>query len=118
MIATRRTLFVLTAGALVAAGAPAFAQLVINERVMPELKVEVIPARPHPNWSWVRGHWRWGGGGWVWVRGRWVAHEVPAMPELIIETPPPAPTARHFWVRGHWVWEGDRWQWIRGHWVM
>jgi hypothetical protein len=120
MVSTRRGLFPIAVGALVAIASPAFAQVVIQERVMPALKVEVIPARPHPNWSWVKGHWRWidGRREWVWISGRWVEHAVPAMPELIVETPPPAPSPRHFWVRGHWVWEGNHWQWVRGHWVV
>jgi len=119
MLATRRALFTLAAGGLVAAAAPAFAEVVIKERLMPGEKVEIIPERPHPNWAWVKGHWRFDDrrGDWVWVSGRWVEHAAPPMPEVIIETPPPPPSPRHFWVRGHWVWEGDRWQWIRGHWV-
>ncbi len=119
MIANRRALFALVAGGLVAAaaGPSALAQVVIQERVMPELKVEVVPPRPHPGWNWVRGHWRWTPGGWAWMPGRWVAVAVPAMPEVVVETPPPAPGARFFWVRGHWVWEGNHWQWMRGRWV-
>jgi hypothetical protein len=117
---TRRSLFAFAAGGLLAAAAPAFGQVVIQERVMPGEKVEIIPARPpHPGWSWVKGHWRWFDARheWIWISGRWVEHEVPAVPEIIVETPPPPPSPKHFWVRGHWVWEGDRWQWIHGHWV-
>ena len=120
MIANRRALFALVAGGLVAtvAGPSALAQqLVIEERMMPELKVEVVPARPHPGWNWVRGHWRWAPGGWAWVPGRWVDVAVPSMPEIVAETPPQRPGPRFFWVRGHWVWEGNHWQWVRGHWV-
>ena len=119
MITTRRSLFAFAAGGLIAAAAPAFGQVVIQERVMPGEKVEIIPARPHPNWSWVKGHWRWNDGRreWVWVSGRWIEHAAPAMPEIIVETPPPPPSPKHFWVRGHWAWEGDRWAWMKGHWV-
>ena len=118
MVATRRGLLFLAAGALAAASAPAFAQVVIQERVMPGLRVEVIPERPHPGWTWIKGHWRYDDrrGDWVWIAGRWYEHAAPPMPELIVETPPPPPSPRHFWIRGHWVWEG-RWVWIRGHWV-
>jgi hypothetical protein len=120
MISSRRGLFSLAAGAFVAAAMPAFGQVIIQERVMPAERVEVIPVRPHPNWTWVRGHWRWADrrGDWMWVPGHWVEHAAPPMPALIVETPPPAPTPRHFWVRGHWVWAGVRWQWIPGHWVI
>ena len=118
-LTTRRHLFGLAAGlAVVAVAAPAFAEIIIQERAMPEVKVEVIGPRPHPGWGWVKGHWRWADGGWVWISGHWVEHEVPTMPEIVVESPPPPPSPKHFWVRGHWVWEGDRWQWIRGHWVM
>ena len=119
MFATRRALLALAAGGLVAAASPAFAQVVIQERVMPGEKVEIIPARPHPNWTWVKGHWGWEDRAreWIWRPGRWVEHAAPPMPEIIVETPPPAPSPRHFWVRGHYVWTGDHWQWMRGHWV-
>ncbi len=71
MLATRRSLLLMVAGAFAVAASPALAEVVIQERVMPGLRVEVIPARPHPNWSWVKGHWRWadGRGEWVWVGG-------------------------------------------------
>ncbi len=118
MNATRRALFAFAAGGLVAAAAPAFSQVVIQERPMPALRVEVMGAPPHPGWHFVRGHWRWRGNGWAWVPGHWVEHEVPAMPAVIVEAPPPPPSPRHFWVRGHWVWEGNHWQWIKGHWVL
>lgn len=120
MTATRRTLFALVAGGLLAAAvAPASAQIVIREHAMPALRVEVVPVSPpHPGWSWVKGHWRWADRAhdWVWAPGRWVEHGAP-MPELVVETPPPPPSPRHFWVRGHWAWEGNHWQWMRGHWV-
>jgi hypothetical protein len=121
MIATRRHAFALAAGGLIAAVAArsAFAEeLIIRERVMPELRVEVMGPRPHPGWSFVRGHWRWAPGGWAWVPGHWVDHEVAAMPAMIVETRPPPPSPREFWVRGHWVWEGNHWQWMRGHWAV
>src|SRR3954454_17172302 len=120
MIATRRRLFALAAGGLAAAAMPAaFAEeLIIRERAMPEMRVEVIGPRPHAGWSFVRGHWRWGPGGWVWVPGRWGDHAVTAMPAMIGESRPPPLGLRHFWVRGHWVGEGNRWAWIRGHWVV
>jgi hypothetical protein len=119
MNATRRSLLAwLAGGALAAAASSAFAdQLVIRERAMPPLKVEVVPERPHPGWSWVKGHWRWEDRDWVWAPGHWIDHAAPPMPEIVVETPPPPPSPREFWVRGHWVWEGDRWQWRRGRWV-
>jgi hypothetical protein len=120
MIATRRAAFALLAGGLVAASVPALAEtIVIRERAMPELKVEVMGAPPHPGWHWVKGHWRWADrrGEWVWAPGHWVATAVPDMPAVIVETPPPPPSPRHYWVRGHWAWEGNHWQWFHGHWV-
>jgi hypothetical protein len=119
MIATRRALFVLAAGGLLAAAvaSPALAQVVIQERVMPPLRVEVMTPIPHPGWFWVKGFWRWAPGGWAWVPGHWVAHAIAPMPAVVVETPPPPPGPRFFWVRGHWVLEGDRWIWVRGHWV-
>ena len=118
MTTTRRALFAIAAGGLVLAAAPALAQIVIQERVMPALRVEVIPPSPHPGWSWVKGHWRWAPGGWAWAPGHWVAQAVAPMPELIVETPPPPPGPKFFFVRGHWVWEGNHWQWMKGHWVL
>ena len=119
MIATRRALFALVFGGLAAAAAApsALAQVVIRERVMPALRVEVIPPVPHPGWAWVRGHWRWAPGGWVWVAGHYVPHAVPVMPAVVVEAPPPPPGPKFFWVRGHWVWEATHWQWVHGHWV-
>ena len=119
MTTTRRALFGLAAGGLVAvAAAPAAAQIVIREREMPALRVEVMGAPPHPGWHFVRGHWRWAPGGWVWVPGHWIAGEAPPMPEVVVETPGAAPGPKYFWVRGHWVWAGNHWQWVKGHWVL
>ena len=119
-LTTRRNLFALAAGALASAvGAPtAFAEIIIQERIMPELRIETRPPPPHPGWYWVRGHWKYEGSDWAWIPGRYVPNRVPEMPEIIVETPPPPPTPRHFWVRGHWVWERTHWAWIRGHWVV
>lgn len=33
--------------------------------------VEVVPARPAPEYHWVKGHYVWAGNHWDWVRGHW-----------------------------------------------
>lgn len=33
--------------------------------------VEVVPARPAPEYHWVKGHYVWVGNHWDWVRGHW-----------------------------------------------
>jgi hypothetical protein len=118
---TRRAAFGLFTGVLLsglAIGA-AEAQITVsfNERVMPAMRVEVIPPVPHPGWAWVPGHWAWRGSAWFWVGGHYINHMVPPMPAVLVETPPPPPSPRHFWVRGHYVWEGFAWVWHPGHWT-
>jgi hypothetical protein len=36
--------------------------------------VEVVPARPAPEYHWVKGHYVWAGNHWDWVRGHWAAY--------------------------------------------
>lgn len=114
----RRTFFTLLgAGAFSVVLAPAAqAEVVIYERVMPELRVEAPPP-PRSGFFWVPGHWVWRGG-WAWVPGHWVRHGRP-MPPPIVEVVPVRPAPTYFWVRGHWVWSDRRadWLWVRGHWV-
>jgi len=33
--------------------------------------VEVVPARPAPEYRWIKGHYVWVGNHWDWVRGHW-----------------------------------------------
>ncbi len=37
----------------------------------PADRVEVVPERPSPRHTWVRGRWENERGDWVWVGGRW-----------------------------------------------
>jgi hypothetical protein len=118
---TRRSVLATFAAALLPAtvafsATPAAAQVQIQIREIPAPIVEVVPAVPHPGWSWVPGHWVWRGG-WVWIRGHYIAGVVPPMPAAIVETPPAAPGPRFFWVRGHYVWEFGGWRWHPGVWV-
>jgi hypothetical protein len=118
MDTSRRGFAALIAGTVFAATVgqtPAFAQVVIQERVMPAPIVEVIPAAPGPAYHWVPGHWAWSGK-WVWIKGHYIVGVVPPMPVAIVETLP-APRPGWYWVRGHYVWASGRWVWRAGLWV-
>ncbi|RFB80832.1 YXWGXW repeat-containing protein [Methylovirgula sp. 4M-Z18] len=91
--------------------------VVIMERPMPAVRVEVVPPPPRVGVSWVPGHWVWRGGAWFWARGHYVEGVVPPMPVEVVETRPVAPSPAHFWVKGHWDWEGGQWIWHPGVWI-
>lgn len=112
---TRRSL-VLTVGLSLSLagclmGPPPGSVLVV--RRPPPPRVEIITARPGPDYTWIRGHWSWGGNDYVWAAGRWDR--------------PVRPTAREDRRdagRGHddrgsrpARWQEGRWQHVRGGWV-
>jgi len=76
-----------------AIGPAAPAEVVVVPQEPPPLRVEVKPARPHPDHVWVGGYWNWQGGRHVWVAGRWTAP-----------------------VRRGAVWVPDRWDRAPGGW--
>ena len=116
-IITRRGFAVFLASVFAGLSASgASAQFVIEERVMPTLKMEVVPTAPGGGWSWVPGHWAWNQRAWVWLPGHYVRGVVPPMPAPVAELRPPCPGPGWFWVRGHYVWEGNHWEWRHGHW--
>jgi hypothetical protein len=94
----------------------ASAQVIIERGVMPQLRIEVIPAAPSVEHHWVPGHWAWRGH-WEWIPGHHVRGVVPGIPVEVVEVVPARPAAEYYWVKGHHVWEGDRWVWRRGVWV-
>jgi hypothetical protein len=38
----------------------------------PPGRVEMVPARPSTNATWIDGEWTWRGKKWLWIKGRWV----------------------------------------------
>jgi WXXGXW repeat (2 copies) len=74
--------------------------VVYVDRAPPPRRVEVIPARPGPEFVWIEGHWAWASRDYEWSPGRW-------------ERPP----RRHaHWVQGRWHKHGHEWYWEPGHW--
>jgi len=74
--------------------------VVAHPRVAPpQLRAEVVSAKPGPNFVWVAGYWKWSGGAYVWAPGHWVK----AKPGKA-------------WVAGHWERRGNHWVWRSGHW--
>jgi hypothetical protein len=74
--------------------------VVYVDRAPPPRRVEVVPARPGPEFVWIEGHWAWANNDYAWHQGRW-------------ERPP----RRHaHWVRGRWRKHGHEWYWEPGHW--
>ncbi|MFI5235890.1 MAG: hypothetical protein ACHQXA_09280 [Gemmatimonadales bacterium] len=60
-------LVILLNGCLV--GPPA--GVVVAVRRPPPDRIEIINARPGPEFVWIRGHWNWAGGDYAWAGGRW-----------------------------------------------
>ena len=48
------------------------AQTIVIEKAMPAPIVEVVPARPSPAHTWVKGHHVFEEGRWVWHPGLWI----------------------------------------------
>ena len=120
----------ITAGALVALTAPAFAAettAMIEKRTIakatvtdvpqsgssvattaiapnppPPPHLETPPAPPDPAVAWTPGHWQWvpGQQAYTWVSGRYID--------------PPRPHAA--WVPGRWRQEDRGWVWVEGRW--
>lgn len=74
--------------------------VVYVDEAPPPPRVEVIAARPGPEFVWVAGYWSWDDD-YVWVPGHW---ERPPRRDL-------------HWVSGRWR-RGShhRWYWEPGHW--
>jgi hypothetical protein len=66
----------------------------------PADRVEVIPVRPSPAYSWIHGHWSWDGSGYRWVGGHWGF----------------VPRESHEWVHGHWYRSGNYYFYASGYW--
>jgi len=81
-------------------GAGTLCAEVIVRIAPPAAIVETAPARPGPNFVWIKGYHRWDGNAYVWVPGRW---EVP-------------PHGRRRWVEHRWVRRGDHWVFVEGRW--
>jgi hypothetical protein len=62
--------------------------------------VEVVPARPGPEWVWVKGHHKWEGGRYVWVHGEWRR----------------PPRGMREYVPGHWDHDPQGNFWVEGYW--
>lgn len=121
---SRRSLFgFLGAGLVTALGVTALgtgaaeAQVMVYERAMPGMRVEVVPPG-RAGMHWVPGHWVWRRG-WVWAPGHYQRRVVRAVPMPLVESVTVRPSPRHYWARGHWTWSDRRgdWVWVRGHWV-
>ncbi len=118
-LSRRALLGFLGAGAVTLLGVSASeAQVVITERAMPPMRVEIMPPPPRPGVHWAPGHWVWRRG-WVWVPGRYQRRVVRVMPAPLAGGIPPRPGPRYALIRGHWTWSDRRgdWVWIRPHWV-
>ncbi|MGH7590439.1 MAG: YXWGXW repeat-containing protein, partial [Gemmatimonadales bacterium] len=50
--------------------APPPGGVVIVRRPPPD-RVEIVTARPGPDYTWIHGHWNWSGNDYIWVGGRW-----------------------------------------------
>lgn len=74
--------------------------IVYVDRAPPPRRVEVIPARPGPEFVWIGGYWAWASREYVWTPGHW-------------ERPP---RRRVHWVQGRWHKHGHEWYWEPGHW--
>ncbi len=91
---------ILLAATLVAAAAPALAQVTINIGVAPPpVQYEAVPVLA-PTQTWAPGYWAWNGDRHVWVRGR-------------------AITARdgYRWAPDNWVQTGNGYSRQPGYWV-
>ena len=96
-----------TAGALMLAGALAFAPACtgVGGRVYvaagpPVYRAEVMGVAPGPGYVWVPGYYRWEGRSYLWMPGRWAT--------------PPRPRA--VWVPGGWRHDRHGWYWSEGRW--
>jgi hypothetical protein len=76
------------------------AKLVQVTMAPPADRVEVIPVRPAPAYSWIHGHWSWDGAGYRWVGGHWGF----------------VPRGYHEWVHGHWYRSGNYYFYTNGYW--
>ena len=45
--------------------------VVYVDRAPPPRRVEVIPARPGPEFVWIEGYWAWASPEYVWTPGYW-----------------------------------------------
>ncbi len=75
-------------------------EVVVLQSEPPPPPVEVIAARPGPNYYWVKGYYAAHGGQWVWVSGNW------ALP----------PHAGAVWVEPHYERHGGQVQYSSGYW--
>ena len=66
----------------------------------PPAEIEVIPAAPGPEFTWIAGYHRWNGRRYVWIGGHYDRR--------------PNRDARY--VRGHWEHRGRVTVWVDGHW--
>ena len=66
----------------------------------PAEQVEVVPAAPSAQHTWIRGHWHWNGAEWVWIRGRYRTVR-----------------AGWRWVPAHYEGRGGAYYYVPGHWA-
>ncbi|MDE2198708.1 MAG: hypothetical protein KGJ41_06780 [Rhodospirillales bacterium] len=69
-MAIGRVFAAILAGALLAWGVPAAAQLAAPP-VRPPPRRETVPPSPGPDYVWSAGGWRWNGSAFRWVHGRY-----------------------------------------------
>jgi hypothetical protein len=88
---------------LLAASAPAFAQVGISVTFAPpEIPVYEQPVCPGDGYLWTPGYWAWDGdaGSYYWVPGTWIL----------------APEVGFLWTPGYWGWGGAAFLWHEGFW--
>ncbi|MBB5063961.1 YXWGXW repeat-containing protein [Granulicella mallensis] len=102
MNSTRKYLFTIVGGLMLAATLSAGAQVVVRIGPPPPRPVERVPPPPfeHRGWVWQEGYHRWDGHGYIWVPGHYAE--------------PPYEHAH--WDPGHWANRGGGYVWIEGHW--
>jgi WXXGXW repeat (2 copies) len=72
-----------------------------SQRPPPPAQIEVIPASPGPEYTWIAGYHRWDGRRDVWVGGHYDRR----------------PQRDAHYVRGHWEHRGRITIWVDGHWA-
>lgn len=98
-------------------------QVVVIRRP-PPARVEVITARPGPDFVWIRGYWTWSGSDYEWVDGRW---DRPVRPDGDEARPDEGQAREHGnphgagrrrakWKDGHWRHYRGGWVWEPGGW--
>lgn len=92
--------------------APPPGEVLVVRRPPPD-RIEIVTARPGPDYTWIRGHWSWSGSDYVWVGGRW---DRPVRPVVQGRRPDARDRRPARWQDGRWKHVRGGWVWQPGHW--